>query len=112
MQQRHGGPAKESSREQPEAAAAAEARQRAQPRAALGLGEEQNHAVSGAVLASGSPGVSPSFAIAGSSPAASFSLVLNLEASNFSVMSPRQQRRQVGERAKDSSEGVRGRRGM
>ena len=98
VQQRHGGPATESSGEQPEAAAAEEARQRAQPCAALGLGEEQNHAVSGAVLAAGSPGASPSFAVARSSPAASFSLVLHLEASNFPVMSPRQQRGQVGER--------------
>lgn len=81
VQQRHGGPAKESSREQPEAAARrhASAPSHVQPSDSE---KEQNHAVSGAVLAGGSP-VFPSFAMAGSSPAASFSLVLNLEASNF-----------------------------
>lgn len=51
MQQRHRSPAKESSREQPKTTATTETRQRAQSRAALGFGEEQDHAVPGAAPA-------------------------------------------------------------
>lgn len=113
MQQRHRCPAKESSGEQPENAAAEEACQRAQPRPALGFGEEQNDAVSGAALAACSRGVSPFFARRKQPGGQLFPGPHSASIQPFCHI-PWEADKAGGERqqTKESCEGVRGRRGM